>query len=185
MTRDIFEKKIKPILTYIGMIGAIILSVAYVLVALVLIKGFKAEKLLKTTVFALVSAGVGFVIMQFLKIQGITFARNIDENRKILSIYYSTKLKDEKLHSIEYYWITSVIKDIAVRSITLILTSIGLVYIVIEGNDNWNLLLLAIVNLLMFICFGLLALSNAYDFYNDKHMAFVKNKLKDNGVKYD
>ena len=39
MTRDIFEKKIKPILTYIGMIGAIILSVAYVLVALVLIKG--------------------------------------------------------------------------------------------------------------------------------------------------
>lgn len=185
MTREKFEKKIKPILNYLATVGAVILSIAYILLVVILIKGFKIEKLLRTTTFACVSAGVGFVIIQFLKYQGIAFARDIEENRKILNLYYSNIIKDEKNHSIKYFWITSTIKDVLIRCVTLAATSVGLVYIVIEGNENWNLLLLAVVNLFMFISFGLLALNSAYDFYNEKHMAFIKEKLRENEVEYD
>lgn len=103
MTQNKFETKIKPVLTYVGTIGATILSIAYVLIILVLIKGFKVEKLLQTTIFSLVSAGIGFVIMQFLKVQGISFAKNLEENEKILKQYYAMKIKGRKLHSISYY----------------------------------------------------------------------------------
>lgn len=103
MTQNRFETKIKPILTYIGSIGAAVLSIAYILLTLVLIKGFKVEKLLQTTIFSLVSAGVGFVIMQFLKMQGISFAKTLEENQQLLKKYYATKIKGRKLHSISYY----------------------------------------------------------------------------------
>ena len=182
MTQNKFETKIKPVLTYVGTIGATILSIAYVLIILVLIKGFKVEKLLQTTIFSLVSAGIGFVIMQFLKVQGISFAKNLEENEKILKQYYAMKIKGRKLHSISYYWTLSIIKDIIVKCITIAATSVGLVYIVIKGSNDWNLLLLAIVNLLMFFCFGLLALNKAYDFFNEEHMAFIKDKIKENTV---
>ena len=59
----------------------------------------------------------------------------------------------------------------------------GVVYIVIQGCNDYNLLLLALVNLVMFICFGLLALNKAYDFYNDRHIPYVIdqiNKEKEN-----
>jgi hypothetical protein len=34
----------------------------------------------------------------------------------------------------------------------------------------------------MFICFGLLTLSNSYDFYNNKHIPFIKEVLKQNEI---
>ena len=59
----------------------------------------------------------------------------------------------------------------------------GVIYIVIQGCNDYNLLLLALVNLVMFICFGLLALNKAYDFYNDRHIPYIIdqiNKEKEN-----
>jgi len=41
------------------------------------------------------------------------------------------------------------------------------------------LIWLAIVNLLFFICFGLIKLVKAYEFYNTEHMAWIKNKLQE------
>ena len=104
-----FEEKVLPILNYVGAIGAAIMSVAYVILVFVFIFGFKAEKTLTTTIFACVNAGVGFVIMQFLKYQGISFAELIPENKEILDLYYSSKTKNKKNHSLYFYWITSII----------------------------------------------------------------------------
>ena len=42
---------------------------------------------------------------------------------------------------------------------------------------DYNLLFLAVVNLLMFICFGFISLVNAYDFYNNKHVPYMKEQL--------
>lgn len=173
-----FEEKIKPVLGYVGLIGAIIMSIAYIIIVMVLIRGFKAEKLLQTTIFACVNAGVGFIIMQFLKIQGTSFARMIPENKDIINRYYTTKTKDKKLHSMKYFWVTTVIKDVIVKCATLAATSIGLIYIVIVGSNDYNLLLLAVVNLLMFICFGFLSLVNAYDFFNQRHVPYMIDQLE-------
>ncbi|MBO7079082.1 MAG: hypothetical protein J6W64_04670 [Bacilli bacterium] len=175
--------KVLPILNYIGIIGAIIMSIAYIVIVFVLINGFKAEFSLQTTVFAFVNAGVGFIIMQFLKYQGVSFAKMLPDNQEVINRYYKTKTKDKKIHSISYFWVTSVIKDVIVKCATLGATTIGIVYIVIQGSNDYNLLLLAFVNLLMFVCFGFISLNSAYEFFNNRHVPYMVEMLNRENAK--
>lgn len=92
-------------------------------------------------------------------------------------MYYNTKTKDKKLHSINFYWTTSIIKDVFTKVLTLAGSAIGVIYIVIQGSNDYSLILLAVVNLLLFISFGLLGLNSAYKFYNNKHIPFLKEKI--------
>jgi len=177
MEQTLFEKKIKPVLTYIGVIGASLMAIAYIIVVLVLINGFEVNDILQTTTFGIVNAIVGFVIMQFLKVQGESFARELSDNKEVLDKYFKTRTKDKKNHSMTYYWVTSVIKDIFTKGVSIALTSIGIVYIVIVGSHDYNLLLLAFVNLIMFICFGLLALVKTYDYFNQSYIPYLRDKL--------
>lgn len=179
MEQNRFEKSIKPVLLWVGTIVASIMAVAYIIVAFVLIEGFKAKELLTTTVFAAVTAAVGFCIMQMLKIQGQSFAQELPENKKILEEYYKNKTKDKKNHSIKYFWVTSVIKDVISKCSTLALTSVGMIYIVIEGSGDYNLLLLAATNLLMFAGFGLVSLVKTYDFYNQSYVPYMLEKIEE------
>ena len=155
--KSFFEKKIQPILQYVGVIGAILMSIMYIITVVILIIGFKAQSIQNTVVFAIINAIVGLIIMQFLKIQGISFAKNIPENTEIIKQYYSTKTRDKKIQSIKYYWTTSLIKDLVFKGLSIAFTTAGIIYIVIVGSNDYNLLLLAFVNLILFICFGLLA----------------------------
>lgn len=172
-----FEEKVLPILKYIGAIGATVLSIAYIVLVVILILGFKKEDLLNTTIFAIVSAGFGFVIMQFLKYQGISFAEEKEENQAILKEYYGTKTRDKKNHSLLYFWITTGTKDFIIKAGTIAFTSVGLIYIIIKGSKDYSLIGLAIVNLLMFISFGFLALVKAYNYFNRTYIEYIKERL--------
>lgn len=185
MNKNTFETKIKPVLSYVGSIGAGLMCIAYIIVVFVLIYGFKATIIFNTLLFAAVNAIIGFCVMQFLKVQGVSFAKLIPENDKIIKEYYSTKTKDKKPHSMQFYWTTSVIKDIFTKCLSVAITSAGLIYIVIQGSNDWNLLLLAIVNLIMFICFGFLALVNAYEFFNNKFVPYMEEKISETKIKKD
>lgn len=179
MNKDTFETKIKPVLSYVGAIGAGLMCIAYIIVVFVLIRGFKATVIFNTLLFAAVNAIVGFVIMQFLKVQGISFAKLIPKNDEIIKEYYSTNTKDKKPHSMQFYWTTSVAKDVFTKCLSVAITSAGLIYIVIQGSNDWNLLLLAMVNLIMFVCFGFLSLVNAYDFFNNNFIPYMKEKISE------
>lgn len=178
MNKSLFEKKIKPLLQYIGVIGASLMSIMYIVVVFILIVGFKAQNIQNTAIFAIVNALVGLIIMQFLKIQGISFAKSLPENEKIINEYYKTKTKDKKIHSIKYYWTMSLIIDIIGKGVSIMLTTTGLIYIVVVGSKDYILLLLALVNLVLFICFGLLALNTAYEFYNNRHIPYMQEMIK-------
>lgn len=173
-----FEKKIKPLLQYVGAIGAAIMSIMYIIVIVVLIVGFETHDLKNTTVFSLINAVVGLIIMQFLKIQGISFAKNLPENQTLIKEYYGTLTADKKMKSIKSFMLWSTIKDIAIKGAGLIISSIGIIYIVIQGSGDYTLLLLAVVNLLMFISFGILSMNSAYEFYNNYHVPYMKEQLK-------
>ena len=175
--RDFFEKKIKPLLLYIGTIGAALMCIAYVLVVMVLIFGFKVKNIEQSILFAIVNAVVGFVVMQFLKIQGVDFAKALPENQKVLN-HFNAKKPKKHYHTIWFYWFKSITSDLLIKCLTIGVTTCGLIYLVIEGSRDYNLLLLAAVNLIMFICFGLVSLSNAYDYYNDNHIPYLKDKIK-------
>lgn len=179
MDNEKFEKHIKPILTYIGLIGAVLTSIAYIILIFILIKGFKYEQTTQTVVFALVNAAVGLIIANFLKYQGISFAKEIPANQELLKNYYGAKTKDKKNHSLSFFWITSIIKDIITKGLSIAATTCGLIYIVIVGSNDWSLLLMSIVNLLLFICFGLLSLNKAYDYFNNTYVAYMKERINE------
>lgn len=181
--KTFFERKIKPLLMYVGTLGAILMSIAYVITVIVLIYGFKANSTLNLTIFAIVNAIVGLVIMFFLKVQGIDFAKNEPKTKKIIEQYYGTTTKDKKNRSIKFFWITSSIKDILTKGLTLGISSAGVIYLVIAGNGDTKLILLAVVNLIMFICFGFLSLVNAYDFYKERHVKYMLDELEKVNVK--
>ena len=179
MDKDKFEKHIKPILTYVGLIGAVLTSIAYIILIFILIKGFKYEQTTQTIVFALVNAAVGLIIANFLKYQGISFAKEIPANQELLKDYYGSKTKDKKNHSLSFFWITSIIKDVITKGLSIAASTCGLIYIVIVGSNDWSLLLMSIVNLLLFICFGLLSLNKAYDYFNNTYVAYMKEKINE------
>lgn len=179
MEQQAFESKIKPVLLWMGTIVAAVMAIAYVIVVFVLIEGFAAKTLLNTSLFSLVTAIIGFCIMQMLKIQGQSFAKDIEENKIVLKKYTNRKTKDKKFHSLKYFWITSGSIDLITKCLTLAATSVGMVYIMIEGNKDYSLLLLAGVNLLMFAGFGLIALVKAYDFYNESYIPYMLSKIEE------
>ena len=182
MKNEIFEKKIKPLLLYIGTIGAIIMIVCYIITVCILVFGFKVHvnRLTESLTFAIVNGIVGFLVMQMLKIQGVDFAKN--ENKELLEKYNAivlkkTTKKTRKYYSIEWYWIKSVFLDFIVKSLTVVISSFALIYIVVEGSQDYSLLLLAVVNLLMFICFGMLSLVRSYEWYNYNYVNYMQIKI--------
>lgn len=175
--QKLFEDKIKPLLLYVGTIGAILMCIAYFIVVLVLVFGFEVKSPTQSIIFATINAIVGLVIMQFLKVQGIAFAKEIPENQEVLKKYY-TKREKKKSYDISYYWIKSIIEDVLAKGLGIAVTSAGLIYIVVEGSQDYNLILLAVVNLIMFICFGFISLTKSYDFFNDNYIPYVKDQIE-------
>lgn len=188
MKKEVFEEKIKPILTYVGAIGAGLTSIAYIILVIVLIKGFKFQQATQTVVFAVANAAVGMIVASFLKYQGVSFAKGLPENEQIIKDYYANKTKDKKNHSITWFWVTTTIKDVLFKGLTIAGSTLGLIYIVIVGSNDWSLMLMAVVNLVLFICFGLLALNQAYEYYNNVYVNYMREQLtraKDGYVKND
>lgn len=178
MTQTFFEKKIKPILMYVGTIGAAFMSIAYIILMFVLVFGFNVQKdLSNSIIFAVINAVVGFLIMQMLKVQGIDFAKQLPENKKVLDEWNKNRVKTRRTHSLTFYWIKSTIGDAISKVISIAVTTAGIIYIVVEGSNDYNMLLLSAVNLIMFLCFGFISLVNAYDFFNTMHIPFIKEKL--------
>lgn len=77
-----------------------------------------------------------------------------------------------------YYWIKTSITDTLTKGLSILFTTIGIIYIVIQGSQDYTLFIMAFVNLIMFFCFGLIALSKTYDFFNNRHMAYVQEQLR-------
>lgn len=175
-------------LTYIGVIGAGLTSIAYIILVVVLIKGFQFRQPTQTIVFAVANAAVGMIVASFLKYQGVSFAKGLPENQSVIEDYYKSRTRDKKNHSIQWFWLVTTIKDVIFKGVTIAASTLGLVYIVIVGSNDWSLMLMAIVNLVLFVCFGLLALNQAYEYYNNVYVNYMREQLaraKDGYVKND
>lgn len=178
MTKGFFEEKIKPLLKYIGTVGAVIMALAYIALISVLIFGFEAKSVTQTLIFALINGIFGYIIAQLLKKQGSDFAAKLPENQEVLKEYYSTKTKDKEFRSMKYYWVKTTLMDLLTKGISIVFSTAAIVYIVIEGSEDYTLYLMALVNLLMFACFGLIGLSNTYDFFNNSHIPYIKEQIR-------
>lgn len=177
------EDIILPMIKYIGSIGALIMCVVYMIVVFVLIWGFRVQAILETTVFGIVNAVVGFIIMQMLKVQGQDLAADLPENVKIIEEYRNATIKDRTFHNMRYYWIKSVFKDILIKCTLTAATSVGVIYIILKGSRDYTLIAWAVANLLMFIAFGLLSLVKTYKFFNEEYIPYLKEQIRARTVK--
>lgn len=175
--KNTFEEKIKPFLTYVGAIGAVFSGIMYILATIVLIMGFQAKTFTQAIVFAVVSAVLGLIIMFFLRYQGLSFAKAIPENQEVLNKYNNKQAKT-KHHTLKYFWIKNTVIDVLIKGCTVTLSTAGIIYIVIEGSQDFKLILLAIANLILFACLGLIALANAYDFYNEQWVPYMNEQIE-------
>lgn len=180
MAETSFDKKIKPIFAYVGSIGAILAAIAYVIIVVIMVFGVAVSQTpFQTLIFAIINAVIGLIIMQFLKIQGMDLAKRLEQNIPILKEWNASRAKEKKLHGLGWFWFSTLTKDIIIKCATLAATTYGIIYIVVAASQDYTLLLLALVNLIMFACFGFLALVKAYDFFNDEYIPFLKERLND------
>lgn len=180
MEQSVFERKIKPVLLYVGTIGAILMSIGYIILMLVFVLGFKAKTDLESAfLFAIINAAVGFIIMQFLKIQGIDFAKDLEVNKQILEQWNRKRPKKKRNHSLRWYWFKSITTDILGKALTVGISTAGIIYIVIEGSKDYNMILLSIVNLIMFACFGLISLVKSYEFFNGNYIPYILDLIEE------
>lgn len=177
MNNDFFKSKLKPLLNYIGFFGAILSSIAYIILIFTLIRGFQFQLIKQVVTFAIINAIVGIIICNFLRVQGVQFGKM--ENKEIVKKYYNTDTKDKKPHSMVYFWIKHILLDFLFKGISVTILTTGLIYIVIVGNQDYNMLWLALVNLIMFICFGFLAMNSAYEYFNNSFIPYMNEKIKE------
>lgn len=173
--------KVKNILLYTGSIGAIISAIAYIIITVVLVMGFETQmEMDKQILFSIIGAVDGLLITLLLRSQGIALAKNEDESKKVMAEYYQainkTK-KSKKLHTITYYYVKDFIIDIFTKAGIIALTTSLMLYIFMDGSGDYGLIGLAISNILMFACFGIIALSKFYSLYIEQHIPVIKERI--------
>lgn len=173
--------KVKNVLLYTGSIGAIISAVAYIIITVVLVMGFDTQMDMdKQILFSIIGAVDGLLITLLLRSQGVALAKNEDESKKVMAEYYQAinKTKNsKKLHTITYYYVKDFIIDIFTKAGIIALTTSLMLYIFMDGSGDYGLIGLAISNILMFACFGIIALSKFYSLYLEQHIPVIKERI--------
>lgn len=173
--------KVKNVLLYTGSIGASISALAYIIITVVLVLGFETQmEMDKQILFSIIGAVDGLLITLMLRSQGIALAKNEEESKKVMAEYYQainkTK-KSKKLHTITYYYVKDFIIDIFTKAGIIALTTSLMLYIFMDGSGDYGLIGLAVSNILMFACFGIIALSKFYSLYIEQHIPVIKERI--------
>lgn len=175
----VLAEKVKSLIFWIGLICSIISAVAYILIVVIMAVGFDRETTLESNIaFALITAFVGILISQFLKWQGISFAKNEDAVKEVWEAYYGRKTTKRKYRSLTYFWIKSVAFDVAFKAVSVAIVTIGTVYIFIEASGDTMRILMALFNLTLFAGFGMMSLTKAYDFTKEQHTAWMLRQME-------
>lgn len=172
------NNKIKTVLLWVGTIGAAITSIAYLATIIVLIIGLESQlEMEQMLLVSILGALTGLSITFMLRSQGIAFAKSEPGSRDIMQAYYKALNKHKKpksLHTIKWHVITQSIKDIVIKASSVAVSTYFSIFIIVEGSGDAGLIGIAIASLAMFICFGVLAMAKAYDYYLEEHLEAVK-----------
>lgn len=173
---------LKKFMLWTASIGAALTAVFYLLAIIIMVVGI--ENTLgqeKQLLYSLIGAVTGMIIMYLLREQGISLAANQLESKKIMSDYHRAlnKTKNLKqLKTIGYYRVLWLIKDVFTKGLTVMASTLGIIYIFIEGNGDLGLILLATANLFLFTTFGIIGLSKAYDKYINEHLPAILERTQ-------
>ena len=167
------------ILNNIGVIGSILSGIADIIFVIIFVIGIKIDIDLKATIiFAIINALIGVLINILLRYQGQKYAEI--ENQELCDKFYRKKIKENKKHLSMGAWQgVNILKDILIKGTTTVFTIFGIIYISIEGSKNPIQILIALVNLVLFACFGLMSMNSSYGRFYNIQVPFMELKLKE------
>lgn len=167
------------ILNNIGIIGSILASIADIIFVIIFVVGVKVNtNLTATIIFAVINAFIGILINILLRYQGQKYAEI--ENQEELTKFYNKKVKEKKHHiSMEAWQIIKSIQDLIIKGGITTFSICGIVYISIEGSKNPIQILITLVTLIMFMCFGLINMNSSYCRFYNIQVPYMELKIKE------
>lgn len=179
--KDFWQDKVSKALKIVGAVIIAISAIANLIVAYILIKGFKAdvssEKLL---VFLLVNAVFGIMMIIGGMIQGKDLSKSRGDVEKVLKDYSDliSNDKEVKLRSYTYHFWMQVIYNIFTKALAITISMFFAIRIIIDGLQDDKYFVLAITNVILYLGLSFLSLAKSYDYYKDKHIPYLRQKMK-------
>ena len=131
-----------------------------------------------SVIFAIVNSLIGILINVLLRYQGQKYAEI--ENEDLCNKFYRKKIKESKRFLSMTSWnIISVIKDFIFKGFTTAFSICGVVYISIEGSKNPIQILITLVTLVLFACFGLISMNSSYYRFYNVQVPYMELKIKE------
>lgn len=175
--------KVKTALTYTGFALAIISSISYLILVYILINGFEANYQREQLIgFLVLGAVAGILINLSMRSQGINFAKQVPEAKKILEdLKEATGESDKKEHkakSIVFMYFVELVKDIFIKGSGIGATLYFAIDLSYKGLGEDKYFFLALANVLLYTGLGLVAMGKSYDYYLEKHTSFMIQKTR-------
>lgn len=150
---------------------------------IIFVVGVNIEVELKSSViFASINAGVGVLINILLRYQGQKYAEI--ENEDLCNKFHRKKVEKKKKHlSMELWQLIKSIEDIVIKGGTTAFSIYGIIYISIEGSKNPIQILMTLVTLILFTCFGLMNMNSSYCRFYNVQVPYMELKIKEKGEK--
>ena len=169
------------LLNNIGVIGAILAGVADIVFVIIMVLGVHVEAELNAIIiYACVNALIGVLINVLLRYQGRKYAEL--ENQELCEKYYRREVKERKYLSIEKWMALMSVKDVLMKGCTTAFSIFGIVYISITGSKNPIQILLTLATLILFACFGLMAMNAAYTRFYNVQVPLMQAKVQEREV---
>ena len=167
------------LLNNIGIVGSVLAAVADIIFVVIFVVGVKVDISMKSTIiFAVINAFIGVLINILLRYQGQKYAEM--ENTELCEKFNRKKVKEKKKHlSMELWQVIKLIEDIIIKGGTTTFSICGIIYISIEGSKNPIQILITLVSLVLFICFGLMNMNSSYNRFYNVQIPYMELKIKE------
>lgn len=166
------------LLNNIGIVGAVLTALADIILVIIMVVGLDIQIDMKAMViFAVISAVSGLMINNLLRYQGKHYAEL--ENDDLCKKFYNKKVKEKKHLTIEKWMAVEAAKDFVIKGCTTAFSIFGAIYITIQGSKNPIQILIAFATLVMFACFGLMAMNAAYCRFYNIQVPYMRKTLEE------
>lgn len=180
-----FYDNLTKTLNNIGLCVAIIAVVCYFIFLFIFVKGMRVEfDLTRTLVLTVITAALGITVSVSMRSQGIKWAEQLPENKNILDKFDKSKAaKEVKYHGNLYYWLTRLPLLIFGKVGSCILSVAGIIYYVMQGIQDWSVMLVGFGNVCLMTATSLWACAGAYGFYNKNTIKKILHQMTDEELK--
>lgn len=167
------------LLNNIGIVGSILAAIADMVFVIIFVVGINIhEDLTSTVIFSVINALIGLLINVLLRYQGKKYAEL--ENPELCSKFYEKKVKETKKHLSMSAWLAlQTIKDVVVKGCTSAFSIFGIIYISVQGSKNPIQILITLVTLILFACFGLISMNSSYTRFYNIQIPYMELKIKE------